>query len=124
MHGFLASSLSLSLSLSLSIYIYYLYKYVCDRREDARVHMAAATVFEAVESVAVKTNINFARVKRKHSYVLRVLLLPGYNNNCVQHFSDACKSKRAKKKYKHISPYRSTTVPPALCGVCFLEALS
>ena len=59
-HAFLASSLSLSLSL----YIY-IYKYVCDRREDARVHMAAATVFEPVESVAVKTNINFAHVKTK-----------------------------------------------------------
>ncbi len=45
MHGFLASSLSI-----------YMYKYVCDRREDARVPMAAATVFEPVEPVAVKTN--------------------------------------------------------------------
>ncbi len=36
---------------------------MCDRREDARVHMAAATMFEPIESVALKTNINFARVK-------------------------------------------------------------
>ena len=76
MHGFLASSM----------YIY-IYTYVCDRREDARVHMAAATVFEPVESVAVKTNINFAHVKTKTNYMLRVLLMPGRNNNCVQHVS-------------------------------------
>ncbi len=50
------------ISLSLTLYIY-IYKFVCDRRDDARVHMAAATMFEPIESVALKTNINFARVK-------------------------------------------------------------
>ena len=43
--------------------------------------MAAATVFEPVESVAVKTNINFAHVKTAKKYMLRALLMPGHNNN-------------------------------------------